>query len=126
MKFRNWYRAVIEDIRYQTIAMWSPQSSGREAMSRRLSTRLHLLDIMNRISNPKRYALTAKELEQAVEEFCAGCPDPIQAYSLIAENPDSMTDEEIVDLALSMAYLPISSVPTSIVPASHSVRAIIN
>jgi hypothetical protein len=81
---------------------------------------------MNRISDPKRHALTQKELEQAVEDFCAGCPDPIQAYSLIAENPDSMTDEEIVDRALGMAYLPISSVPASIVSASHPVRAIIN
>jgi len=95
-------------------------------MSTRLLTRVRLLDIMNRISNPKRYGLTQEELEQAVEDFCSGCPDPIQAYSLIAENPDSMTDEEIVDLALSMAYLPISSVPTSIVPASHSGRAVIN
>jgi hypothetical protein len=94
-------------------------------MSRRLATRVQLLDILNLISNPKRHALTAKELEQAVEDFCAACPDPIRAYSLIAENPDSLTDEEIVDLALSMAYLPISSVPTSIVSASHSARAII-
>jgi len=92
----------------------------------RLLSKARLLEEMDRISNPKRYALTQKGLEQAVEDFCAGCPDPIQAYSLIADNPDPMTDEEIVDRALGMAYLPMSSVPTSIVSPSHPARMIVN
>lgn len=95
-------------------------------MSRRLLSRVRLLEIMSLISNPKRHALTQEGLEQAVENFCAGCPDPIQAYSLIAENPDPMTDEEIVDRALNMAPLPMSSVPTSIVSANHPARLTID
>lgn len=91
-------------------------------MSRRLLSKIDLLEIMDRISNPKRHALTEERLDQEIENFCAGCPDPVQAYSLIAENPDPMTDEEIVDRALSMVYLPISSTPTSIVSASHPAR----
>lgn len=94
-------------------------------MSNRLLSKANLLELMDRISNARQHALTQKELEQAIENFCAGCPDPIQAYSLIAENPDPMTDEEIVDRALSMASLSMSSVPTSIVSASHSARAMI-
>jgi hypothetical protein len=94
-------------------------------VSNRLLSKANLLELMDRISNARQHALTQKELEQAIENFCAGCPDPIQAYSLIAENPDPMTDEEIVDRALSMASLSMSSVPTSIVSASHSARAMI-
>jgi hypothetical protein len=93
-------------------------------MRGRLLDKTHLLEIMKFISNPKRYALTQKELEQAIENYCAGCPDPIQAYWLIAENPDPMTDEEIVDRALGMAYIHISFVPRSIVHANHPARVL--
>lgn len=91
-------------------------------MSRNLLSRSRLLEIMNLISNPKRYSLTQEGLERAVEDFCAGCPDPIQAYSLIVENPDPMTDEELVDRAMNMESLQMSVVPTSIVPANHPSR----
>lgn len=85
-------------------------------------SRAQLMQIMDRISHPKRYSLKQKELEQAIEDFCAGCPDPVQAYALIAENPDPMTDEALVDRAMSMVCREMSAVPTSIVPASHVSR----
>jgi len=97
-----------------------------DAMSGRLLSKARLLEIMDLISNPKRHALTQRELEQVLVNFCAGCPDPLQAYSLIAENPDPMTDEEIVNRALGMAYVHISFVPKSIVPASHPARVAVN
>jgi len=89
-------------------------------------SRARLLEMMNLISNPKRHALTQEAWEKAIEDFCAGCPDPIQAASLIAENPDPMMDEEIVDRALSMAYVHISFVPKSIVAAHHPARTVVN
>jgi len=95
-------------------------------LSKRLLSKMRLLEIMDRISNPKRHGLTQEGWEQAIEDFCAGCPDPVQAASLIAENPDPMTDEEIVDRALGMACLQMSSVPTSIVPANHPARVTID
>lgn len=98
--------------------------SVRITVSRRLLPKVQLLEVMASISNPRECALTQRGLEQVIENFCAGCPDPIQAYSLIAENPDSMTDGEVVARALSMPYLPISSVPASIVSSGHPVRSI--
>jgi hypothetical protein len=95
-------------------------------LSKRLLSRAQLLEIMNLISNPKRHALTEEGLDQAIENFCAGCPDPVQADSLITENPDPMTDEEIVDRALSMTCRQMSSVPTTIVSANHPARAMDN
>ena len=77
---------------------------------------------MDLISNPKRHGLTEEELDRAIENFCAGCPDPVQACLLIVENPDPMTDEEIVDRALGMTYVHISFVPKTIVSANHPAR----
>ena len=91
-------------------------------MSRNLLNKASLLELMTLISNPKLHSLTQEGLELAIENFCAGCPDPVQAYSLIAENPAPMADEEIVDRALRMTNLPISAVPTSIVSANHPSR----
>ena len=79
---------------------------------------------MDLISNPKRHSLTQEELARAIEDFCAGCPDPVQAYSLLAENPEPMTDEQIVDRVLSMAFVRMPSVPASIVPADHQARIV--
>jgi hypothetical protein len=91
-------------------------------LSARLLTKVQLLQLMRLVSNPKRHQLTQQELEKAIEDFCAGCPDPMDAASLIAESEERMSDEEVVDRALRMAYVPIASVPISIVHADHPAR----
>jgi hypothetical protein len=78
-------------------------------LSGRLLSKARLLSAMNLISNPRGQSLTQEELDRAVEDFCAGCPDPVQAYSLLAENPKPMTDEQIVDRVLSMDFINVIS-----------------
>lgn len=82
-----------------------------------------LLKILKIMSQPKKHGLTQKALDQTLIDFCAGCPDPVQARWLIVECLDPMTDDELVDRALSMPLRPMADVPTSIVPADHPARA---
>jgi hypothetical protein len=80
---------------------------------------IRMLKIMNK---PKKNGLTQEIVEQLLINFCAGCPDPVRARWLIVECLDPMTDDELVDRALSMPFRPMSDVPTSIVPADHPAR----
>ena len=82
-----------------------------------------LLELMDRISHPQKYGLTQKALDQSLVDFCAGCPDPVQARWLVVESPDPMSDEEIVDRAISMSVVSMAQVPMSVVPAGHPARA---
>lgn len=91
-------------------------------MAGRLLSVPELLELMSMISHPKQHGLTQEGLEQKVTDFCAGCPDPLQAYRLIAESEETLSDEEVVRRAAKMAVQPIGNVPTSIVPASHPAR----
>jgi hypothetical protein len=81
-----------------------------------------LIKALHVISHPRAYGLTQEELENAVTEFCARCPDPVHAYWLFAECPDQMSDEVFVERALTVPRRPMSEVPTSIIPANHSRR----
>lgn len=62
----------------------------------------HLLQLLDKIMQPKAYALTESEGDEVLREFCSGCPDPEGARWLIVECLDPMTDEEIVDRVLAM------------------------
>ena len=84
--------------------------------------RAELLQILQVMSQPKVHGLTQEALSQALINFCAGCPDPIQARWLVVECLDPMSNDELVDSALSMPPRPMSAVPTSIVPANHPSR----
>lgn len=93
-------------------------------MSGRLLAEEQLLKLLDKISNPKRYGLTQKALDQSLIDFCAGCPDPVKARWLVVENPEPMSDEEIVDRALRMPHVQVAEVPTSVVPAGHPARGL--
>jgi hypothetical protein len=95
-------------------------------VSGRLLSKDGLLKLLDKIFNPKRHGLTQNALDQALIDFCAGCPDPIRARWLIAESPELMTDEEVVSRALSMPCAQMASIPTSIVPADHPARMAAN
>ena len=84
-----------------------------------LTTRL--LFILKKLMQPR--GLTQKEVDDALIDFIAECPDPVKARWLIVECLDPMTDEELVDRALSMPVRPMSDVPTSIIPTNHPARA---
>ena len=84
--------------------------------------RAELLNILQVMGQPKTHGLTQEALDQALINFCAGCPDPVQARWLITECLDPMSDDEIVDRALSMPLRPMPDVPTSIIPANHPAR----
>jgi hypothetical protein len=96
--------------------------AGALSMSARLLSEQQLLGLMDKISNPKRHGLTQRALDQSLIDFCAGCPDPVRARWLIAENPEPMSDQEIVGQALSMPYVNVADVPKSVVPANHPAR----
>lgn len=74
------------------------------------------------MGEPKKHGLTQEALDQALINFCAGCPDPVQARWLVVECLDPMTDDELVDRALSMSPRPITDIPTSVIPADHPAR----
>lgn len=80
---------------------------------------LRLLEVM---AHPKKYGHTQNAHDQTLINFCALCPDPVQARWLIVECLDPMTDEELVDRALSTVSRPLSDVPTSIIPVNHPAR----
>jgi hypothetical protein len=90
----------------------------------RLLPKDKLLGILDKVSNPRVHGLTQESLEQCVVDFCAGCPDPVQAYWLFTECTEPMSDEELVDRALSVPLVGISEVPLAIVPADHPARLI--
>jgi hypothetical protein len=80
-----------------------------------------LLFLLKKLMQPR--GLTQKEVDDALLDFIAECPDPVKARWLIVECLDPMTDEELVDRALSMPVRPMSDVPTSIIPTNHPARA---
>jgi hypothetical protein len=84
--------------------------------------RAELLQILKVMSQPRLHGLTQEALSQALVNFCAGCPDPVHARWLIVECLDPMSNDELVDRALSMPPRHMSAVPTSIVPANHPAR----
>lgn len=91
-------------------------------MMMRLEDKEKLLARLEVINHPKRYGLTQELADQALIDFCAASPDPVGARWLIVECLDPMTDEEIVDRALSMPTKDMESVPASVVPLSHPAR----
>ena len=88
--------------------------------STRTEELLRLLQVMGQ---PKAHGLTQESLDQALINFCAKCPDPVQARSLLVECLDPMSDHELVDLAMAMPPRPMSEVPASIIPLEHPARA---
>jgi hypothetical protein len=91
-------------------------------MSARKLDKFELLSLLGLLMNPKKNGLTQQELDQVLIDFCAGCPDPIKARWLIVECLDPLTDEEIVDHALSTPFREMSDVPLAITPRSHPAR----
>jgi hypothetical protein len=87
-----------------------------------VKSREELLKILSVMGQPKKYGLTQKTLDQTLINFCAECPDPVLARWLVVECLDPMTDDELVDRALSMPLRPMSDVPASVVPADHPSR----
>jgi len=65
-------------------------------------TRDQLLQLLDKIMQPKVYGLSEKDGDEVLIAFCAGCPDPVKARWLIVECLDSMTDDELVDRALTI------------------------
>lgn len=92
-------------------------------MESRLLSQDALSKILDAISRPKAHGLTQQALERALVDFCAGCPDPVQARWLIVECADPMTDAALLRRALGAPLRPIGNVPTSVVPADHPARA---
>lgn len=82
-----------------------------------------LRELLSAISHPKEHRLTQQALEQAVTDFCAGCPDPLQAYRVLFEAVEELSDEDVMDRVLSAPVRAMKEVPTSIVPANHPARS---
>lgn len=86
-------------------------------------TKDQLLQLLDKIMQPKVYGLSEKEGDDVLLAFCAGCPDPIKARWLIVECIDPMTDEGLVDRALAMPLRSIAEVPFFELPDGHPLRA---
>lgn len=92
-------------------------------MNARALDRAELLNLLGTLMNPKASGLTQNEVDGVLIDFCAGCPDPIEARWLIVECLEPLTDEELVDRALCAPHRPMSEVPTKIIPAAHPARS---
>lgn len=90
-------------------------------MNRKLR-KTELLGKLRAISQPKAHALTQETVEKTLIDFCAGCPDPIEARWLVVECLEPMSDEELVGRALNAPMRPMTDVPLSVIPASHPAR----
>lgn len=90
----------------------------------RILSKIELVKKLSLIGDPKINSLSQNDVDQLVADFCAGCPDPFEAYRLIAECLDPLTDEQLVDRALSMSLRPIAYISRAIVPAEHPARMI--
>ena len=95
--------------------------SSKTTMDRKLS-KAELLGKLKAISQPKAHGLTQETLEKTLIDFCAGCPDPVQARWLVVECLEPLSDEELIDRALSVPRRPMTEVPLSVIPANHPVR----
>ena len=87
-------------------------------------TKDQLLQLLDKIMQPKAYGLSEKESDEVMLTFCAGCPDPVKARWLIVECLDPMSDEELVDRALAMPPRKMADIPFSEFPEGHPLRAI--
>lgn len=81
-----------------------------------------LLQLIEKMMNPKAHRLSEADWNNVLLTFCASCPDPIKARWLIVECLDPMTDEEIVDRALEMPPRKLEEVPFSELPNGHPLR----
>ena len=87
------------------------------------SLRQELLTLLQVMRQPKALGLTQELLDQTLINFCAKCPDPVQARWLIVECLVPMSDGELVDRAIGMPPRSMSDVPLSIIPVNHPARA---
>jgi hypothetical protein len=78
-----------------------------------------LLQLLDKIMQPKSYGLSEAQSDIVVLEFCAGCPDPVQARWLLVECLDPLSDEELVARALAMPLRKIGDIPSSEFPNNH-------
>lgn len=83
-----------------------------------------LLQLLDKIMQPKSYVLSEAGSDVVVLEFCAGCPDPVRARWLFVECLDPLSDEELVDRALAMPLRKMKDIPSSEFPDNHPLRAI--
>lgn len=85
--------------------------------------RERLLQLLDKLMHPKDSGLTTEQrYDEILNEFCAGCPDPVKARWLVVECLDPMTDEEIVERALRMPFRSMADVPASEFPSWHPLR----
>lgn len=82
-----------------------------------------LIMLLDKIMKPEAYGLIEKQGDEVLLAFCSGCPDPVGARWLVVECLDPMTDEQLVDRAMSMTPRKVADVPTSELPAGHPLRA---
>ena len=81
-----------------------------------------LLRLLDKIMQPEA-ARSEKEGDALFLAFCAGCPDPVEAWRLLVECLDPMTDEQMVERALAMPLRKMADVPPSELPTGHPLRA---
>jgi hypothetical protein len=91
-------------------------------MRKGLLQKEELLERLSIISHPKNHRLSQEALEQMVTDFCAGCPDPLQAYRVLFESTEALSDEEVVFRVLAAPVRAMTDVPDVIVPANHPTR----
>jgi len=82
-----------------------------------------LLELLDKLMQPKAYGLSGKQGDDVLLAFCAGCPDPVKARWLVVESLRPMTDEELVDRALAMPLRQMADIPLSELPAGHPLRS---
>lgn len=85
--------------------------------------RYQLLQLLDKIMQPKSYRLSESDSDAVLLEFCAGCPDPVQARWLLVECLDPLSDEELVDRALAMPPRRMKDILLSEFPEKHPLRS---
>jgi hypothetical protein len=57
--------------------------------------------LLDQLMQPSKYHLTEEQGDEVLRRFCSGCPDPAKARWLVVECLEPMSDEQLVDRAMS-------------------------
>ncbi|MGB9110213.1 MAG: hypothetical protein WCC39_16125 [Telluria sp.] len=75
-----------------------------------------LLRLLDRLAPSALSPLSDAAFEETINAFCAGCPDPVRARSLLLDCLDPLTDAELVERALAMPAPQTAAKPARSVP----------
>lgn len=84
-----------------------------------------MLAALDCVFEPANKGLTSAQIDEQLLLFCANCPDPVSAMSLVMEAPETSTTEQVLDEALTMPPRSLNTWSESEVPIDHPLRRMV-